>query len=250
MRSVDSEASSAGLTTSVLPMASAAPSDARQDLHGIVPGNDAGHDAVRLAQRQRGIAVEEGNGVAVDLVAGAAVELEIAQHGRDIGLALPERLAGVARFERGEFGASASTSRPSRVSSRPRSTAGIRPHGPSSKARRAASTARPTSASPEAGIEAKARPSEGQTTSIRLAGERIFRPAADPSACQRRPSAPASKVERSIADISLKSAMPGFYCRTLAGDNPGCEQGQSRPPHLSSDAMRQLAAGLFKSIRI
>ena len=103
MRMAVSEASSAGFTTSVLPMASAAPATRARNLQRIVPGNDAGHHAMRLAQRQRGVAVEERNRVAVDLVAGAAIELVVAHGGGDIRPALPQRLAGVARFQRGKF---------------------------------------------------------------------------------------------------------------------------------------------------
>ena len=39
----------------------------------------------------------------MDLVAGAAVEFEIAHRCGDIGLALPNRLAGIARFQCGKF---------------------------------------------------------------------------------------------------------------------------------------------------
>ncbi len=79
--------------------------DAGEDLQRIVPGDDAGDDAVRLAQRQRGVAVEERDGVAVDLVAGAAVEFVVAHGGGDIRPALPQRLAGVAQFQRRKLGA-------------------------------------------------------------------------------------------------------------------------------------------------
>ncbi|CAN0653914.1 protein of unknown function [Nitratireductor aquimarinus] len=54
-----------------------------------------------------------------------------------------------------------------RVRQRPRSTAGMRLHGPSSNALRADCTASSTSASLEAGIEAKTAPSDGLRTSMR-----------------------------------------------------------------------------------
>ena len=97
----------------------------------------------------------------MDLVAGAAVEFVIA-HGRgDIGPALPDRLAGVARFERGEFVAMLfdELAEPGQAAAalERRHPA----HGPSSKRCRAALTARSTSASPDAGMEAKTLPSEG-----------------------------------------------------------------------------------------
>ena len=59
---------------------------------------------MRLAQRQRRVAVEERDGVAMDLVGGAAVEFEIAHRRRDVGAPLPHRLAGVARLQRGKLG--------------------------------------------------------------------------------------------------------------------------------------------------
>ena len=71
-----------------------------EDLQRIVPRQDAGDDAMRLAQRHRRIALEEGNRVAVDLVPGAAVEFVVALCCHHIRLALASRLAGVAQFER------------------------------------------------------------------------------------------------------------------------------------------------------
>ena len=79
------------------------PRDAGEDLQRVVPWNDARDHSVRFAQCQRGVAGKEGNRVSVNLVAGSAVELVIA-HGRDhVGLALADRLARVARFERGKL---------------------------------------------------------------------------------------------------------------------------------------------------
>ena len=118
-------------------------------------------------KRQRGIAVEEGDGVAVDLVGSAAVELEVAHRRGHVRFALPERLAGVARFECGQCRRLARQQPESAVSKRPRSSAGMRLHGLLSKARRAARTARSTSALAEAGMEANTLPSDGQTTSMR-----------------------------------------------------------------------------------
>ncbi len=78
--------------------------DAGEDLQRIIPRDDAADHAMRLAQRQRRVAGQEGDCVAMDLVAGAAVEFVVAHGGGDVGPALADRLAGVARFERREFG--------------------------------------------------------------------------------------------------------------------------------------------------
>ena len=56
-------------------------------------------DAVRLAQNVDGVAVEKRNDLAVQLVGGAAVELEIARSGHDVGATGRDRLAGVPGFD-------------------------------------------------------------------------------------------------------------------------------------------------------
>ncbi|CPI48523.1 Uncharacterised protein [Bordetella pertussis] len=76
---------------------------APEDLQGVVPGHHVAGDAVRLAQRQHGIALLVGDGLAVQLVGRAAVVLEIAGDGDDVGAGLLERLAAIARFERGQL---------------------------------------------------------------------------------------------------------------------------------------------------
>ena len=76
---------------------------AAEDLHRIVPRNDVAGDAVRLAPRQHGVAVGVGNRLAVQLVAGAAVELEVAGAAPRVGARLLQRLAAVARLEQREL---------------------------------------------------------------------------------------------------------------------------------------------------
>ena len=72
---------------------------AAEDLRRVVPRDDVAGDAVGLLHRQHGVAVEIGQGGAVMLVAGAAVELEIAGAGGDVGLGLLHRLAGIGGLE-------------------------------------------------------------------------------------------------------------------------------------------------------
>ena len=76
---------------------------AGKDLQRIVPRNDSGHDAMRFAQRQRRIAVEKWNRVAMHLVGCTAVKL-VAAHGCDnVHFSLSRGFARVARFQRREF---------------------------------------------------------------------------------------------------------------------------------------------------
>jgi hypothetical protein len=58
---------------------------------------------MRLTRGEGGVAVEEGDLVAMRLVGGAAVIFVIADRGGDVGDALAGGLAGVARFQRGQF---------------------------------------------------------------------------------------------------------------------------------------------------
>ena len=60
-------------------------------------------DALGLAQHGHHVAVEERDHIAVHLVGGGAVELEVARRRRDVGARLLHRLAGVARLELGEL---------------------------------------------------------------------------------------------------------------------------------------------------
>ena len=76
---------------------------AADDLHRVVPGHDVRGDAVRLTQRERGVAVGEGQGLAVHLVGGTAVELQVARQRHGVGATLPERLAHVQRFQARQF---------------------------------------------------------------------------------------------------------------------------------------------------
>jgi hypothetical protein len=76
---------------------------APEDLHRVVPGDDVAADAVRLTQGQHGVAGVIGNRLAVHLVGGAAVELEVAGERQGVGPGLAQRLADVARLEGGEL---------------------------------------------------------------------------------------------------------------------------------------------------
>ena len=75
---------------------------AAEHLHGIVPRDDVAGDAVRLAQGVDGIAIEIGDGLAMHLIGGAAIELHVAGEGDCIGAGLFERLADIEGFEPGE----------------------------------------------------------------------------------------------------------------------------------------------------
>ena len=57
---------------------------------------------MRLAQCQGHVAGQEGQGIAGKLVAGPAVELEVARRSRNVGEALLQWLAGVAGFKSAE----------------------------------------------------------------------------------------------------------------------------------------------------
>jgi hypothetical protein len=76
---------------------------APEDLHRVVPRHDVAGDAVGLADREHGIAVLVGNGLAVQLVRGARIELEVAGQGGGVAACLSHRLAGVQAFQQGEF---------------------------------------------------------------------------------------------------------------------------------------------------
>ena len=72
---------------------------APEDLHRVVPRDDVAGDAVRLAPGEDAVAVLVGNGFAVQLVAGAGIELEVAHQRQRIGAGLLDRLAAVALLE-------------------------------------------------------------------------------------------------------------------------------------------------------
>ena len=76
---------------------------AAEHLAGIVPGDDMRGDALGFPHGRREEAVEEGDRVAVQLVGGAAVIFEIARDGDGVGAGLFHRLAGVPRFQLGDF---------------------------------------------------------------------------------------------------------------------------------------------------
>ena len=58
---------------------------------------------MRFTQRINGIAVHVGDGFAMHLVGGTAVEFHVTRKRHRVGAGLPKRLAHVHRFERGEF---------------------------------------------------------------------------------------------------------------------------------------------------
>src|SRR5690606_2391926 len=72
-------------------------------LHRIVPGNDVTSDPVRLAQGQDGVALAIGDGLAMELVRGSGVELEVARQRQGVGAGLAQWFAGVARLQRREL---------------------------------------------------------------------------------------------------------------------------------------------------
>ncbi len=76
---------------------------AAEDLQGVVPGHDMAGDAVRFAHRQHRETRVVGNGLAVQLVDRAGIELEIAGHGGGVGARLLDGLAGVGRFQLRQF---------------------------------------------------------------------------------------------------------------------------------------------------
>ena len=76
---------------------------AADHLRRIVPGEDVAGDAVRFMHDADVIAVQEGNDVAMDLVGGAAIELEIADGRVDVGARLAHRLAGIAGLQPGQL---------------------------------------------------------------------------------------------------------------------------------------------------
>ena len=76
---------------------------AAKNLHRVVPRNDMAGHAVRLAPGHHAVAVEIGNGVAVQLVASAGVKLEIAGQRQRIGPGLLGGLAAVALLDQGQF---------------------------------------------------------------------------------------------------------------------------------------------------
>ena len=92
---------------------------AADDLHRVVPRHDVRRHAVRLAQRERGVAVGEGNGLAVHLVGGAAVELEVARQRHRVGAALLQGLADIQRLEPRQFVGLLQHSAPICISTRP-----------------------------------------------------------------------------------------------------------------------------------
>jgi hypothetical protein len=74
-----------------------------EDLHRVVPRHDVAGHAVRLADGQHGVTVLVGDGLAVQLVGGAGIELEVACEGGGVAAGLAHRLAGVQTFQQGQF---------------------------------------------------------------------------------------------------------------------------------------------------
>ncbi len=75
---------------------------ATQNLHRIVPRNDMPRDPMRLIDRQNRKAVLIGQRVAMHLVGGSAVKLEITRQRHHIGAGLSDRLADIFRFQIGQ----------------------------------------------------------------------------------------------------------------------------------------------------
>ena len=73
---------------------------AAEDLHRVIPRNDVSGHAVRLAPREHAVAVQIGQGLTRQLVAGAGIELEVAHQRQRIGLGLLGRFAAVALLQR------------------------------------------------------------------------------------------------------------------------------------------------------
>ena len=76
---------------------------AAKNLHRIVPRNDVAGHAMRLAPGHDAIAFLVGNGLAVQLVAGARIKLKIAHQRQRVGLGLFGGFAAVALLNGGEF---------------------------------------------------------------------------------------------------------------------------------------------------
>ena len=72
---------------------------APEHLRGIVPGQDVAGHPVRLVRHGDEVAVEVRDGLAVQLVGGPAVELEVAGERDDVGLGDARGLAGVAGLD-------------------------------------------------------------------------------------------------------------------------------------------------------
>ena len=106
---------------------------------------------MRLAHGQHGEAGVVGNGLAVQLVDRAGVELEVAGHGGGVGARLLDGLAGVGRFQLRQFFLAVEQRE---GDAHQQTAAGGRrhlPHSPSNAAR-VAPTARSTSSWPERAI--------------------------------------------------------------------------------------------------
>ena len=138
----------------------------------VVPGHDRGHDADRLARHQRERAGPGRADLAVDLVDRLGVPLEGGRRRRDVDRErVPDRLADVERLEQGELlEVCRGSARPARRSTRLRSAGERSDQRPSSKARRAAATARSTSSAPPSATWAMTEPSRPAMSSNVLPG--------------------------------------------------------------------------------
>jgi hypothetical protein len=72
---------------------------AADDLHRIVPGHDVRRHAMRLAQRECGVALGERDRLPQHLVGSAAIELQVARQCQRVGAALAQRLADIQRLQ-------------------------------------------------------------------------------------------------------------------------------------------------------
>ena len=101
-RSAVSGVSSAGLSTTVLPAASAGRELPRRDRQREVPRRDQPDDAERLAERHRDAAGDRDRVAEVALDAARVVAERLGDHA-DLAARVADRLAGVARLERREL---------------------------------------------------------------------------------------------------------------------------------------------------
>ncbi len=72
---------------------------AAEDLHGVVPRDDVAGHAMRLAPGHHAVAVQVGNGLAVQLACGAGIKLEVAHQRGGVGFGLPGGFAAVALLD-------------------------------------------------------------------------------------------------------------------------------------------------------
>src|SRR5436305_134270 len=75
----------------------------RGEPEGVIPGNELGRKAQRLAKGEVDVALAQGNARAEDLVGNAGEVFEVAGGRRDIVFRLAQRLADIEAFQRGQL---------------------------------------------------------------------------------------------------------------------------------------------------